>query len=37
MLAQIVTLGKDKLRNVYDPTCGSGSFTIVLNKSCGSM
>ena len=28
ILAQIVTLGKDKIKSVYDPTCGSGSLLI---------
>ena len=28
ILAQIVTLNKDKLKSVYDPTCGSGSLLI---------
>ncbi len=28
ILAEIVTTGKDRLRNVYDPTCGSGSLLI---------
>ncbi|PPD65827.1 type I restriction-modification system subunit M [Staphylococcus pseudintermedius] len=32
ILAQIVTLGKDKLRNVYDPTCGSGSLLLRVGK-----
>lgn len=28
VLAKIVTNGKDKLKNVYDPTCGSGSLLL---------
>lgn len=32
ILVQIVTLGKDKLRNVYDPTCGSGSLLLRVGK-----
>jgi len=28
ILAQLVTTGKDKLRSVYDPTCGSGSLLL---------
>ncbi len=28
LLAQIVSLGKPKLRSVYDPTCGSGSLLL---------
>ena len=28
ILARIVTTGKDKLRSVYDPTCGSGSLLL---------
>src|SRR5699024_12149888 len=33
ILAKIATLGKDKLRNVYDPTCGSGSLLLRDRKS----
>ncbi|CIV75518.1 Type I restriction-modification system methyltransferase subunit [Streptococcus pneumoniae] len=32
ILAKIVTQGKDKLRNVYDPTCGSGSLLLRVGK-----
>ncbi|MDT0695010.1 type I restriction-modification system subunit M [Mammaliicoccus sciuri] len=32
ILSKIVTLGKDKLRNVYDPTCGSGSLLLRVGK-----
>jgi type I restriction enzyme M protein len=28
VLAKIVTTGKDKLKSVYDPTCGSGSLLL---------
>ncbi len=28
ILAKIVTTGKDRLRSVYDPTCGSGSLLL---------
>lgn len=28
VLAKIVTLGKDRLKSVYDPTCGSGSLLL---------
>ncbi|WP_432715627.1 N-6 DNA methylase [Staphylococcus saccharolyticus] len=28
MLAKIVTVGKEDLRSVYDPTCGSGSLLL---------
>ena len=28
ILAQIVTLGKERIKDVYDPTCGSGSLLI---------
>ncbi len=28
VLAKIVTTGKDRLRSVYDPTCGSGSLLL---------
>ncbi|WP_251521819.1 MULTISPECIES: type I restriction-modification system subunit M [Staphylococcus] len=32
ILAKVVTDGKDKLRNVYDPTCGSGSLLLRVGK-----
>ncbi|KQS41825.1 type I restriction-modification system subunit M [Pedobacter sp. Leaf194] len=32
ILAKIVTLGKDKIRSVYDPTCGSGSLLLRVAK-----
>ena len=31
-LAKIVTLGKKNLKNVYDPTCGSGSLLLRVSK-----
>jgi type I restriction enzyme M protein len=32
VLAKIVTTGKSKLKNVYDPTCGSGSLLLRVAK-----
>ena len=32
LLAKLVTLGKTKLKNVYDPTCGSGSLLLRVAK-----
>ena len=32
LLAKLVTKGKDKLRSVYDPTCGSGSLLLRVAK-----
>ncbi len=32
VLAKIVTLGKEKIRSVYDPTCGSGSLLLRVSK-----
>lgn len=32
ILAKIVTLGKSKLKSVYDPTCGSGSLLLRVAK-----
>ncbi|MFY0598015.1 MAG: type I restriction-modification system subunit M [Cognatishimia sp.] len=32
ILARIVTSGKTRLRSVYDPTCGSGSLLLRINK-----
>jgi len=32
LLAQIVTTGKEKIRSVFDPTCGSGSLLIRVGK-----
>ncbi|WP_296874631.1 type I restriction-modification system subunit M [uncultured Methanobrevibacter sp.] len=32
ILAKIVTLGKDKIKTVYDPACGSGSLLLRISK-----
>jgi len=32
VLAKLVTMGKKKLRSVYDPTCGSGSLLLRVAK-----
>jgi len=32
ILAKIVTTGKEKLKNIYDPTCGSGSLLLRVAK-----
>ena len=32
ILAKIVTLGKDRIKDVYDPTCGSGSLLLRISK-----
>ena len=32
ILAQLVIVGKDKLKSVYDPTCGSGSLLLRVAK-----
>lgn len=32
ILAKIVTLGKTRIKNVYDPTCGSGSLLLRVSK-----
>lgn len=32
ILARIVTVGKNKLKSVYDPTCGSGSLLLRVAK-----
>jgi len=32
ILAKLVTVGKTRLRNVYDPTCGSGSLLLRVAK-----
>ncbi|GEM67166.1 type I restriction-modification system subunit M [Sphingobacterium mizutaii NBRC 14946 = DSM 11724] len=34
ILAKLVSLGKDKLRSVYDPTCGSGSLLLRVAREC---
>lgn len=35
LLAKLVTYGKTKLRNVYDPTCGSGSLLLRVGDEVG--
>lgn len=37
VLAQLVTVGKDKLKSVYDPTCGSGSLLLRVAKEVKSV
>lgn len=32
VLAKLVTLGRDRIRNAYDPTCGSGSLLLRIEK-----
>lgn len=32
ILAKIVTTGKDRIRNAYDPACGSGSLLLRIKK-----
>ena len=32
ILAKIVTLGKDRVKSVYDPTCGSGSLLLRVER-----
>ncbi len=32
VLAKLVTTGKEKLKSVYDPTCGSGSLLLRVSK-----
>ena len=32
ILAKIVTLGKTRIKDVYDPTCGSGSLLLRISK-----
>ena len=34
ILAQIVTLGKTRIKSAYDPTCGSGSLILRLGRIC---
>ena len=36
LLARIVTLGKERLRSVYDPTCGSGSLLLRVKREVGN-
>ena len=35
VLAKLVTIGKEQIRNVYDPTCGSGSLLLRVSKETG--
>ncbi|MDP1840859.1 MAG: type I restriction-modification system subunit M, partial [Reyranella sp.] len=35
VIARIVTTGKDRLQNVYDPTCGSGSLLLRVAREIG--
>lgn len=35
ILAQIVTTGKERLQNIYDPTCGSGSLLLRVARKIG--
>lgn len=35
ILSRIVTTGKDRLKSVYDPTCGSGSLLLRVAKELG--
>ncbi len=37
VLAQLVTIGKTKLKSVYDPTCGSGSLLLRVAKEVKSV
>ena len=37
VLAKLVTHGKDKLKSVYDPTCGSGSLLLRVAKEIGEV
>ena len=37
VLAKIVTTGKDRLKSVYDPTCGSGSLLLRVAKEVKSV
>ena len=32
VLAKLVTIGKDRLKSVYDPTCGSGSLLLRVSR-----
>lgn len=36
VLAKLVTLGRDRVRNAYDPTCGSGSLLLRIEKEVRS-
>jgi type I restriction enzyme M protein len=35
VLAQLVTIGKDRIKSVYDPTCGSGSLLLRVAAELG--
>jgi len=37
ILARAVSLGKDKLKSVYDPTCGSGSLLLRVAKKVNTV
>lgn len=37
ILAKIVTIGKEKLKSVYDPTCGSGSLLLRVAKEVAAV
>lgn len=37
VLAKIVTMGKDRLKSVYDPTCGSGSLLLRVAREVDSV
>lgn len=37
ILARIVTAGKDRLKSVYDPTCGSGSLLLRVAREVGQV
>ena len=37
VLAQLVTVGKNKLKSVYDPTCGSGSLLLRVAREVGNV
>jgi type I restriction enzyme M protein len=37
ILAKLVTTGKKKLKSVYDPTCGSGSLLLRVQKEVNSV
>lgn len=37
VLAKLVTHGKDRLKSVYDPTCGSGSLLLRVAKEVGEV
>lgn len=37
ILAKLVTVGKEKLKSVYDPTCGSGSLLLRVAKEANEV